>query len=54
MVKIGNFFFKYRNWIFILFYAALFIPSWKIVSEKTAGEYYYLWPIVIGLFITVL
>jgi hypothetical protein len=27
MVAIGNFFFKYRNWIFILFYGALFIMA---------------------------
>ncbi len=54
MVSIGNFFFKYRNWIFILFYAALFIPSWPIFSNKNFGECYYIWPIVIGLFVTVL
>jgi protein-S-isoprenylcysteine O-methyltransferase Ste14 len=44
MVTIGNFFFKYRNWIFILFYGALFIPSWPL----------FIWPIIIGLFITIL
>ena len=54
MVSIGNFFFKYRNWIFILFYGALFIPSWPLFSKKNFGEYYYIWPIIIGLFITVL
>jgi protein-S-isoprenylcysteine O-methyltransferase Ste14 len=54
MVAIGNFFFKYRNWIFILFYAALFIPSWPLFSESQFGTYYYIWPICIGLFITVL
>ncbi len=27
MVAIGNFFFKHRNWLFIVFYAALFLPS---------------------------
>jgi protein-S-isoprenylcysteine O-methyltransferase Ste14 len=53
MVKIGNFFFKYRNWIFILFYGALFIPSWPLFSEKNFGSCYYWWPIIIGLFITV-
>lgn len=53
MVSIGNFFFKYRNWIFILFYAALFIPSWPIVGPRTGGENYYLWPIIIGLVTTV-
>jgi protein-S-isoprenylcysteine O-methyltransferase Ste14 len=54
MVAIGNFFFKYRNWIFILFYGALFIPSWPLFSKEVWGEHYYLLPIVIGLFITIL
>jgi protein-S-isoprenylcysteine O-methyltransferase Ste14 len=53
MIAIGNFFFKYRNWIFILFYAALFIPSWPLFPKEQFGEYYYVWPIAIGLFITV-
>jgi len=52
MVSIGNFFFKYRNWIFILFYGALFIPSWPLFSKKEFGWHYYLWPITIGLVIT--
>jgi protein-S-isoprenylcysteine O-methyltransferase Ste14 len=54
MEAIGNFFFKYRNWIFILFYGALFIPSWPLFSRERFGEYYYVWPITIGLFVTVL
>jgi len=55
MVSIGNFFFKYRNWIFILFYAALFIPSWPLFSKQQFGsDSYYIWSIVIGLFITIL
>jgi protein-S-isoprenylcysteine O-methyltransferase Ste14 len=53
MVKIGNFFFKYRNWIFILFYGALFIPSWPFFSKKQFGETYFTWPILAGLFITI-
>lgn len=53
MVQIGNFFFKYRNWIFILFYGALFIPSWPLFSKESSGNNYYLWPIIIGLFITI-
>ena len=51
MVAIGNFFFKYRNWIFILFYAALFIPSWPLFPP---GQFSAAWPIVIGLVITCL
>jgi protein-S-isoprenylcysteine O-methyltransferase Ste14 len=54
MVRIGNFFFKYRNWIFILFYGALFIPSWPLFSPAQCGTRYYVFPIVIGLFITCL
>ena len=54
MVAIGNFFFKYRNWIFILFYGALFIPSWPLFSEERFGACYYVWPIALGLVITVL
>lgn len=53
MITIGNFFFKYRNWIFILFYAALLIPSWPIFSKEKFGDKYYLWPITLGLIITI-
>ena len=54
MINIGNFFFKYRNWLFIIFYAALFIPSWPLFSPERFGEKYYLYPIIIGLIITTL
>jgi protein-S-isoprenylcysteine O-methyltransferase Ste14 len=53
MVQIGNFFFKHRNWLFIFFYGALFIPSWPIISKEQCGENYLWWPIIIGLIITV-
>ena len=33
MVKIGNFFFKYRNIMFPLFYLALFIPSPRMFDD---------------------
>ena len=52
MVAIGNFFFRYRNWIFILFYGALLIPSWPLFSSKQFGTGYYYWPVFLGLFIT--
>lgn len=52
MIAIGNFFFKYRNIIFIFFYLALFIPSWPVFTENNAGQSYHLWPICIGLLIT--
>lgn len=54
MIQIGNFFFKYRNWIFILFYGALFIPSPPLFSPEQLGSCYYCWPMVIGLIITCL
>ena len=53
MVQIGNFFFKHRNWLFIFFYGALFIPSWPIVSKESCGENYLWWAIIIGLIITI-
>lgn len=52
MVNIGNFFFKHRNWLFIVFYAALFIPSWPLFSPGVFGKQYYLFPIIIGLVTT--
>lgn len=52
MVSIGNFFFKYRNWIFIIFYAALFIPSWPLFSHDQFGHNYHYWPIILGLIVT--
>ncbi len=54
MIRIGNFFFKHRNWIFIFFYAALIIPSWPLFSPARFGNNYHIWPIVIGLFVTCL
>lgn len=53
MIQIGNFFFKYRNWVFILLYLALFIPSAPIFSREAFGDNYYFWPIIIGLIITI-
>ncbi len=52
MIAIGNFFFKYRNFVFILFYLALFIPSRPLFSENSFSDNYYLYPIIIGLVIT--
>ena len=53
MIRIGNFFFKYRNWLFIVLYLLLFVPSPPIFGERTLGPDYYLWPIIIGLLVTV-
>ena len=53
MIKIGNFFFRYRNGLFIFLYLLLFIPSPALFSEKYFGDHYYYWPIITGLLITV-
>lgn len=53
MIAIGNFFFRYRNLLFIFLYLALFIPSPDIFTPAGLGPRYYLWPIVIGLLVTV-
>jgi len=53
MISIGNFFFKYRNILFIFLYFALFLPSPLLFSPESFGETYYLWPIILGLLITI-
>lgn len=53
MIPIGNFFFKYRNFLFIFLYLALFIPSPELFTAEAFGEKYYFWPIILGLVITV-
>jgi len=54
MVAIGNFFFKYRNILFIFLYLALFLPSPDVFTEAKLGANYYIWPIIIGLTITII
>lgn len=53
MINIGNFFFKYRNWLFIILYLLLFVPSPLLFTEQAFGKHYYLVPLVAGLLITV-
>jgi protein-S-isoprenylcysteine O-methyltransferase Ste14 len=53
MITIGNFFFKYRNWLFIVLYLLLFVPSPPLFSEHVFGPHYYLYPLIIGLLITI-
>src|SRR5687768_10463958 len=53
MIPIGNFFFRYRNFLFIFLYLALFIPSPPLFSQTTFGAHYHYWPIIIGLVITI-
>ncbi|WP_138483822.1 methyltransferase family protein [Dyadobacter bucti] len=52
MIAIGNFFFKYRNNLFIFLYLLLFVPSPMIFTAEQFGENYYLWPVILGLLIT--
>ena len=54
MIAIGNFFFKYRNLLFILLYGLLFLPSAELFNEQTFGVEYRCWPLTMGLLITVL
>jgi len=53
MISIGNFFFRYRNFLFLFLYLALFIPSAPLFSPTYFGPDYYLFPVIIGLIITV-
>lgn len=48
MITIGNFFFKYRNFLFIFLYLALFIPSAPLFKPA-----YQLYALIIGLFVTI-
>lgn len=52
MISIGNFFFKYRNTLFIFLYLLLFLPSAPLFTQEAFGENYYLIPIILGLVIT--
>lgn len=54
MIQIGNFFFKYRNFLFIALYLLLFIPSAPLFSKDRFGAQYYLYPVILGLIVTVL
>ena len=53
MIRLGNFFFKYRNFLFIFLYLLLFIPSPQLFNQSMFGESYWVLPIVLGLLITV-
>ncbi len=54
MIQIGNFFFKYRNLLFILLYGLLFLPSPELFTEDIFQVDYKTLPLIIGLFVTVL
>ncbi len=53
MIQIGNFFFKYRNFLFIFLYLLLFIPSPPFFGALTFGPNYYWYPIILGLVVTI-
>jgi protein-S-isoprenylcysteine O-methyltransferase Ste14 len=53
MVTVGNFFFKYRNFLFIFLYLLLFVPSPALFSPDRFGPNYWLFPVILGLLITV-
>lgn len=53
MIQIGNFFFKYRNNLFILLYILLWMPGPQLFTEAAFGQQYWLIPLVSGLVITV-
>lgn len=54
MIQIGDFFFKYRNLLFILLYALLFLPSPELFKRDLFNGDYRSWPLILGLFITIL
>ena len=54
MVAIGNFFFKYRNLLFPVFGASIFIPSPPLFREEIFGVHYYWYPIIIGFLIAII
>lgn len=53
MIEIGNFFFRYRNWLFIVLYLLLFLPSPPLFRPEHFGENYWLIPLVLGLVVTI-
>lgn len=54
MIAIGNFFFKYRNQLFIFLYALLLVPSPELITETQLGPGYWKIALWVGLFITTL
>ncbi len=54
MIAIGNFFFKYRNQLFIFLYALLLVPSPELITKTSFGPGYWKIALWVGLFITTL
>lgn len=53
MIRIGNFFFTYRNLVFPIFALSIFIPSPKLFTPETFGPNYYSIPMILGLVIAI-
>lgn len=53
MIKIGNFFFKYRNLIFPIFGLSIFIPSPVLFSERVFGDSNFTIALVLGAIIAI-
>jgi protein-S-isoprenylcysteine O-methyltransferase Ste14 len=54
MVSIGNFFFKYRNLLFPVFGASIFIPSPALFTPEVFGDNYFTFPVVLGVLIAII
>jgi protein-S-isoprenylcysteine O-methyltransferase Ste14 len=52
MIGIGNFFFRYRNLLFIVLYVLLFLPSPELFSQEVFGSWFWVYPFVMGLLVT--
>jgi protein-S-isoprenylcysteine O-methyltransferase Ste14 len=52
MIEIGNFFFRYRNFLFIVLYVLLFIPSPELFREEVLGRHFWMYPFFLGLLVT--
>jgi protein-S-isoprenylcysteine O-methyltransferase Ste14 len=52
-VRLGNFFFRYRNILFIFLYLLLFLPSPELIRKSVFGDAYYLYALIGGLLITI-
>jgi protein-S-isoprenylcysteine O-methyltransferase Ste14 len=52
MIGIGNFFFRYRNLLFIILYVLLFIPSPALFREEAFGRHFWMYPFFLGLLVT--
>jgi protein-S-isoprenylcysteine O-methyltransferase Ste14 len=52
MIEIGNFFFRYRNFLFIVLYVLLFIPSPEFFREEVFGSQFWIYPFFLGLLVT--